>query len=107
MSRLGGFPTDPPVVGTGRFRNFQEDPLSFVTQASIQCSAPSFRLSIVRIRVFESRREEGMMAKPSGSGPIHEINFQLFAKPARAQFPNEFQAATFRMVEPPLNAVDQ
>jgi hypothetical protein len=38
---------------------------------------------------------------------IQQINFQLFAKPARAQFPDEFQAATFRMVEPPLNAVDQ
>jgi Alpha-L-arabinofuranosidase B (ABFB) domain len=37
---------------------------------------------------------------------IQQINNQLFAKPARAQFPNEFQAATFRMVEPPLNAVD-
>ena len=38
---------------------------------------------------------------------IQQINFQLFAKPARAQFPDELQAATFRMVEPPLNAVDQ
>jgi alpha-L-arabinofuranosidase B-like protein len=38
---------------------------------------------------------------------IQQINFQLFAKPARDQFPNELQAATFRIVEPPLNARDQ
>lgn len=38
---------------------------------------------------------------------IQQINFQLFARPARVQFPNELQAATFRMVEPPLNAADQ
>jgi Alpha-L-arabinofuranosidase B (ABFB) domain len=38
---------------------------------------------------------------------IQQVNFQLFAKPARAQFPDEFQAATFRIVEPALDAGNQ
>src|SRR5690606_13194992 len=37
---------------------------------------------------------------------IQQVNFQLFARPARPQFPDEFEAATFRMVTPPLNAAD-
>ncbi|WP_280501662.1 AbfB domain-containing protein [Nocardia farcinica] len=37
---------------------------------------------------------------------IQQVNFQLFARLARPQFPDEFQAATFRMVTPPLNAAD-
>ncbi|WP_066904033.1 AbfB domain-containing protein [Mycolicibacterium houstonense] len=38
---------------------------------------------------------------------IQQVNFQLFAKPARPQFPEEFQAATFRIVQPALDASNE
>ncbi|OCB12484.1 hypothetical protein A5717_17545 [Mycolicibacterium porcinum] len=34
---------------------------------------------------------------------IQQVNFELFARPARPQFPEEFQAATFRIVQPALD----
>src|SRR5262245_57885931 len=72
MIVLGGLPTDPPVDSAGLLKNFQLCPLSSVSQASIQCSGPSLRRMVVRILVGDSRTDDGMMAKPAGSGPIHD-----------------------------------
>src|SRR3984957_17719244 len=75
--RCGGLPTDPPVSGTGLFKNFPELPLPLERYASIQCVSPSSRRIDVKIVAFESRTLDGMMEKPLGSGPIQETNCQL------------------------------
>src|SRR3954449_9070130 len=72
LIRLGGLPTEPPELSTGRLRKLQLLPLSLVLQASMKCSGPSFRRIVVRMRDGDRRTEEGMMEKPSGSGPIHD-----------------------------------
>ena len=38
----------------------------------MKCSGPSFRLIVVRMREGVKRTDDGMMEKPSGSGPIYE-----------------------------------
>src|SRR5437773_8718337 len=74
---LGGLPTDPPVDSAGLFRKFQVRPLSPETQASMKWLGPSLRRIAVRMRAGESRTEDDMIEKPSGSGPIHETRFQV------------------------------